>query len=144
MLEHTIMRSIVRVAHSARRRPKDESREERGKCRGFGHVLDLLTEQDGITQQKIAERLDIRPQSASEAICNMEAQGLLTRQINEQDRRSCRIYITPAGRIRQAELLNMRIENAKRVLSPLTEEEKNTLLQLLEKVTAAMQDKEGM
>ncbi len=144
MLEHSIMRNIMRVASNARRRPKEQSPDERRKCRGFGHILDLLTQQDGVTQQQIAEMLGIRPQSASEAICNMEAQGLLSRQINEQDRRSCRIYITPAGRIRQAELLNMRIENAKRVLSPLTEEEKNTLLQLLEKVTAAIQDKEGM
>ena len=144
MLEHSIMRNIMRVASGARRRPKEQSREQMGKCRGFGHVLDLLTEQDGITQQQIAESLGIRPQSASEAICNMEAQGLLTRQINEQDRRSCRIYITPAGRVRQGELLNLRIENAKRVLSVLTEDEKNTLLRLLEKVTAGMQDKEGM
>ena len=144
MLEYTIMRSLVRVVHSARRRPKDEPREPQGKCRGFGHILDLLTQQDGITQQQIAEQLDIRPQSASEAICNMEAQGLLTRQINEQDRRSCHIYITPAGRVRQAELLNKRIENAKRIFSPLTEEEKNNLLQLLEKVTVAMQNKEEM
>lgn len=144
MLEHSIMRNIMRVASGARRRPKEQPREKMGKCRGFGHILDLLTEQDGITQQQIAETLDIRPQSASEAIGNMEAQGLLTRQINEQDRRSCRIYITDAGRVRQRELLNMRIENAKRVMSPLTEDEKNTLLHLLEKVTAGMQEKEGM
>ncbi len=144
MLEDHIMRGIVRVAHSARRRPKDEPRQPQGKCRGFGHILDLLTQQDGLTQQQIAEKMDIRPQSASEAICNMESQGLLTRKTNEQDRRSCRIYITPAGRMQQAQLLNIRMENAKRILSPLTEEEKNTLLQLLEKVTAAIQDKEGM
>ena len=144
MLEHSIMRNIVRVASGARRRPKEQPHEQMGKCRGFGHILDLLTEQDGITQQQIAESLNIRPQSASEAIGNMETQGLLTRQINEQDRRSCRIYITAAGRVRQRELLNMRIENAKRVMSPLTEDEKNTLLHLLEKVTAGMQEKEGM
>ena len=144
MLEHSIMRNIMRVASSARRRPKEQSPQQRGKCRGFGHILDLLIQEDGITQQQIAESLGIRPQSASEAISNMEAQGLLTRKANKQDRRSCRIYITPAGRIRQAELLNMRIENAKRVLSPLTEDEKNMLLQLLEKVTAAISDKEGM
>lgn len=144
MLEHSIMRNIMRVASGARRRPKEQSAEQQGKCRGFGHILDLLVREDGITQQQIAESLGIRPQSASEAIGNMEAQGLLTRKTNEQDRRSCRIYITPAGRIRQGELLNLRIENAKRVLSPLTEDEKNTLLQLLEKVTAAIGDKEGM
>lgn len=144
MLEHIIMRSLIRVAHSARRRPKEEPGEHRKKHRGFGHILDLLTQEDGLTQQQIAERLDIRPQSASEAICSMESQGLLIRKTNEQDRRSSLIYITPAGRVRQAELLQMRIENAKRVLSPLTEEEKNTLLQLLEKVSADMQDKEEM
>lgn len=144
MLEDQIMRGIVRIAHGARRRPKDEPREQRGKCRGFGHILDLLIGQDGLTQQQIADKMDIRPQSASEAISAMENQGLLIRKINEQDRRSCRIYITPAGRMQQAELSNMRMENAKRIFSPLTEDEKNTLLQLLEKVTAVIGDKEGM
>ena len=139
-LEHTIMRRVMRIASQSRRRPSHPLREGAPKCHGFGHILDLLSQNDGLRQQQIAELLDIRPQSASEAIANMEQAGLVRREPDEQDRRSSRIYITPEGQQRQAELLARRVENARRVLAPLTEEEKKTLLKLLEKVTDALQE----
>ncbi len=142
-LEYTIMRRVIRVASQTRRKLPQPPRGEHPKCRGFGHVLDLLSANDGLSQQQIAGMLDIRPQSASEAIANMEQAGLIRREINEQDRRSCLIYITPEGKERQTQLQNERIQNAKRVLSPLSEDEKLTLLQLLEKVTAALNKEEN-
>ena len=145
-LEHMIMRRVMRIASQARRKHEklpQLSREEQPKCRGFGHILDLLTEQNGLSPQQIAASLDIRPQSASEAISNMEQSGLVYRQTNEQDKRSSLIYITTEGQMRQKELLDERIEKAKRVFSPLTEEEKETLLSLLNKVTDALQKEEN-
>ena len=139
-LEHTIMRRVMRIASQTRRKMPHPPRGEKPKCHGFGHILDLLSQMDGLRQQQIAEHLDIRPQSASEAIANMEQAGLVRRETDEQDRRSSRIYITPEGQRQQAELLARRIENARRVLAPLTEEEKKTLLTLLEKVTDALQE----
>lgn len=139
-LEHTIMRCIMRIASRSRRKPQQPPCGEHPKHRGFGHILDLLSENDGLSQQQIAGMLDIRPQSASEAISNMEQAGLVHRIVNERDRRSCLIYITPEGKKRQTELHNERIRNAKRVFAPLTEEEKKQLLALLEKVTVAIQE----
>ena len=139
-MEHTIMRRIMRIASQSRRKPSHPSREGMPKCRGFGHILDLLSQNDGLRQQRIAELLDIRPQSASEAIANMEQAGLVRRETDEKDRRSTRIYITSEGQQRQAELLAHRMENARRVLAPLTDEEKKTLLMLLEKITDALQE----
>lgn len=139
-LEHTIVRRVMRIASQSRRKPPQPPRGHFPKCKGFGHILDLLSENDGLSQQQIAGILDIRPQSASEAIASMEAGGLIRREVNELDRRSCLIYITPEGKQRQAELLNERIQNAKRVLAPLNEEEKKLLLELLNKVTSALQE----
>jgi len=138
--EHRIMGRIMRIASQSRRKPPHVPGGEAHKCRGFGRVLDILSENDGLRQQQIAELLDIRPQSASEAIANMEHAGLIRRETDEQDRRSSRVYITPEGKARQAELLAQRVENARRVLAPLSEEEKQTLLALLEKVTDALQE----
>ena len=134
------MRRVMRIASQTRRKMPHTHGQDGHKCRGFGHILDLLSQNDGLRQQKIAELLDIRPQSASEAIANMEQAGLVRREPDEQDRRSSRVYITPEGQQRQAELLARRVENAQRVLSPLTEEEKKTLLMLLEKITDALQE----
>lgn len=138
-LEHSIMGRIMRIASHSRRKPPHPPRGEFPKHHGFGRILDLLSKNDGLRQQQIAELLDIRPQSASEAVANMEQAGLIRREIDAQDRRSSRIYITPEGQQRQSEILAQRIENARRVMSPLTDEEKQTLLTLLEKVTDALQ-----
>ena len=102
-----------------------------------------LSDLDGITQQQIAADLDIRPQSASEALAGMEQQGLIERQTNDRDRRSSLVYITPKGAERQKQLREERIQNAQRIMAPLTEEEKEILLGLLTKITSALQkDKE--
>lgn len=138
-LEHSVMERIMRIASQSRRKPPQPPRGDAPKCHGFGRILDLLAENDGLRQQQIAELLDIRPQSASEAIANMEQAGLVCRAADEQDRRSTRVYITAEGQKLQTESLNWRIANARRVMAPLTEEEKETLLALLEKVTDALQ-----
>ena len=138
--EQRIMGSIMCIAaHSRRKHPK-LSRADRRKCRGFGRTLDLLSQNDGLTQLQIAQALGIRPQSASEAIVTMENQGLVRKEVNPNDRRSRLIFITEAGAQRQQELQDERLHNSLRIFAPLCEEEKAALLTLLEKVTSALQE----
>ena len=133
-LEHILMCRLMRIASQSRRKPPHPPHGNTEKHHGFGRILDLLSENDGLRQQQIAEFLDIRPQSASEAIANMEQAGFVRREPDEQDRRSSRVYITEEGKRRQKESLNRRIQNAKRVMAPLDEAEKETLLRLLDKI----------
>ena len=142
-LEHSIMERIMRIASQTRRKPPHTHKPQGHKCHGFGRILDLLAVNVGLRQQQIAELLDIRPQSASEAIANMEQANLVKRETDEQDRRSSRIYITAEGQRLQAESLAWRIQNAKRVMLPLTEDEKQTLFALLEKVTNTLTKEES-
>ena len=139
-LEHRIMKNMMRIAANARRKHNGVTREHPHSCYGYGHILDLLSEHDGLTQQEISEAIGIRPQSASEAIVNMKKQGLISKQTNEQDRRSSLVFITDKGKARQAELMHERQQNAKRIFAPLSEEEKTVLLNLLDKVSAAQQE----
>lgn len=140
MLEHIILRNMMRIAANARRRSRAHHAGACKRPHGFGHILDILTERDGLTQQQIAQQMDIRPQSVSEAIAAMEQQGLVCRQTSETDRRSSVVYITPEGRTRQAELLGERIQNARRIMEPLSVQEKDTLLRLLQKITDSLQE----
>lgn len=143
-LEHEIMKCVVRIASSGRRRHQPTPCADKPKFWGYSRILDVLSKNDGLSQRDIAEILGIRPQSASEAISSMEGQGLVEKQINEQDKRSCLIYITQAGKDRQVALRNARIENARRIFEPLTDTEKETLLLLLNKATDALEEnKEG-
>ena len=139
-IEQAIMRNLMRIASNSRRKRYDMPREEAHRCRGFGHILDLLSKNDGLSQKQLADMLDIRPQSISEAITAMESYGLIRKEISEQDKRCALVYITEAGAERQAKLLEERRQNAKRIFGALDEEEKDTLLALLEKVTSALQE----
>lgn len=139
-LEHEIMKSVMRIVSGGRRRHRLSSNADRHKFWGYGRILDVLSRTDGLSQREIAELLDIRPQSASEAIASMEGQGLVEKRANEQDKRSSLIYITQAGRQRQIDIRKEQIENARRIFEPLTNEEKETLLALLNKATSALQE----
>lgn len=139
-LEHEIMKYVVRIASGGRRRHHPAPNADKPKFCGYGHILDVLSKNDGLSQRQIAEMLHIRPQSASEAIASMEGQGLVEKRTNERDKRSSLVYITQEGRQRQIDLRNERIENARRIFEPLTENEKETLLELLNKVASALQE----
>lgn len=139
-IEYEIMKSFVRIASGGRRRHQHACNSEKPQFRGYGRILDVLSQNDGVSQREIAELLNIRPQSASEAIASMESQGLVEKLTKEQDKRCSLIYITQAGRERQIALQNERIENARRIFEPLSEQEKETLLKLLNKVAATLQE----
>lgn len=138
--EYEIMKCVVRIMSNSRRKHRHTHGEGARGCRGFGHILDLLSEHDGLSQRQIADMLDIRPQSISEAIATLEERGLIRKEINEQDRRGLLVYITEDGLKTQTELHNERVRNAKRIFAAISEEEKQTLLELLEKVTTALQE----
>lgn len=140
ILEHEMMKCVIRIASGGRRRLLHPPKENGARFFGYGHILDLLTQNEGLSQREISEALNIRPQSASEAITSMESQGLVEKRANEQDKRSSLIYITQEGRDRQIAIREERICNAKRIFAPLTDEEKETLFALLNKTTAALQE----
>ena len=139
-LEHEIMKCVVRIASGGRRRLGSAPGSDKPRFWGYGRILDVLSHNDGLSQREIAQLLNIRPQSASEAIASMEGQGLIEKRSNELDKRSSLIFITQAGRQRQIDLRSERIENARRIFEPLNEHEKETLLALLNKAASALQE----
>lgn len=96
-------------------------------------ILHILSKSGRMTQKELTEQLGIRPGSASEIIKKLESAGLITRQSNSEDRRTVDIALTDAGRA-QAEASSS--QNTKHTLfDVLSEEEKQQLLALLEKVS---------
>ena len=130
-IEELLMRNLKHTHASARRR---HTTEDGQKKRGYGHILDLLPENSGLSQQQIADSLMIRPQSVSEALSTLEADGYIRKEASSSDKRITLIYITEQGCIQRETLRQMRKEHAIEYFSVLTEEEKEQLLQLLEKL----------
>ena len=135
-LEQQLMHSLRRTMSAMRRHPRGHGGHHHGKPRGFGHILELLAAGDGVSQQQLADRLGIRPQSVSEAVTLLEKRGFARKEASEKDRRVTLIYITGEGRAHAAELAGERKDHAERFFAVLTREEKETLLNLLNKLNA--------
>ena len=109
--------------------------EENGCHHGTGRILSKLVHQgDGISQAALAEKMNIRPQSMSEALTRLEEHGLIRRLPNPQDKRGTLVYLTDEGRFREAELAERRRQTADSLLCVLNESEKDTLATLLGKI----------
>lgn len=99
-------------------------------------ILGILFETGPITQKELTQRLGIQPGSASEVIAKLEDSGCIVRTLSETDRRTMDVQLTEQGRSIAEEFCLKRIERQREMFSGITEEEKETLLSLLEKVNA--------
>lgn len=131
-----LMKLVTRTAAHIRRRPrKDGAPGDSPRCtKGYGHILDLLSESEGLSQQEIALQMDIRPQSVSEAITSLEARGYVIRKPDPEDKRVARILITDEGLAHRQQMKAERRAFANQFFQILSEEEKATLADLLSKL----------
>ncbi len=114
--------------------PQPPHRPPRGGMHAPGRILDLLLHEDGVSQNTLASKLNVRPQSLSEMLGKMEERGHITRRANENDKRETLVFLTETGRKIHAEFYNRRLECAKTFLAPLSEAEQAQLLLLLRKL----------
>ena len=97
----------------------------------------LLEHEDGLRQKAIAEEMHIGPSSTSEFIDKLEQTGYIERRPDPDDGRATRIYLTEKGKARAYELEDERKERFASLFTALTDEEKEQLLALLDKLAAA-------
>ena len=90
--------------------------------------------QEGITQKDLAFLLGIRPQSAGEMLQKLEDHGLVERRKSETDARAIQLFLTEEGRAHAEEIDRMRKVVAEDVFSVLTDEEKEQLAVILDKL----------
>lgn len=99
-------------------------------------ILILLRETKGMTQKELTARLGVQPGSASEVLNKLEQGGLISRTPSETDHRTMDIRLTPDGEALAKEASAKRAERHEQMFAVLSEEEKDTLIALLERVNA--------
>lgn len=90
----------------------------------------------GLRQKDLGEAIGINPSSLSEQIDRLEADRYLERRANPDDKRSTLIFLTEKGKARAYEVQDERQQAAREFCAGLTEEEQETLIQLLDKLLA--------
>ena len=99
-------------------------------------ILIILNELKTITQRDLTEHLGIQPGSASEILSKLESAGLIIRTQNETDRRTTDVSLTDTGRELAVKALAQRQRLHEEMFSCISEEEKEKLLSLLERIYA--------
>ncbi|MCA3350710.1 MAG: winged helix-turn-helix transcriptional regulator [Roseomonas sp.] len=87
----------------------------------------------------LAAAIGIDATSTGQALTLFEARGLVRREPNPADRRANAFSLTPAGAALRAEMAGPVRDVARRLLSPLSEAEGETLLLLLSRVVDSHQ-----
>ena len=101
-------------------------------------ILSILSLNDnGISQRQLSNILGTRPQSTGEVLVKMEQNSLIRRETDENDNRINLVYLTGDGK-KRAQLLNENTEEHPDIFDCLTEEEKASLLQMLNIVLSSV------
>ena len=102
---------------------------------GYGRILAYISDNDGLTQSELADLLDIRPQSLTRALSDLEDRGMVRRERSKTDRRIISLYITDKGTEAHEQIDEIRSRRAESLFSCYTEEEKEMLIGLLRRFT---------
>lgn len=114
-----------------------------GKGPGRGHGMFRSRERllvfigdhpEGVWQKDLAADAGINASSASEVLARLEADGYIVRTPDENDKRAVRLTLTDAGKERADAIRAERSSVLENAFSKLTEEEKQTLSDLLDKL----------
>lgn len=113
----------------------------KGKCgrrRGQERVLTMVSMKEGINQKDLAFLLGIRPQTLGEMLQKLEERGMVERKKSEADGRVIEVTLTDKGRERAAEIAERRAVAAADMFAVLTEEEKEQLGAILDKLAGEL------
>lgn len=97
-------------------------------------ILRLISENEPISQVKLAAYLSIRPQSISDTLMKLERDGYISRSKNEKDKREILVSLTEEGKQRCTEVQAARTNQLSDFLAPLTPEERERLFSLIKKL----------
>ncbi len=97
-------------------------------------LLFIAAHPEKVWQKDIADEEGINASSVSEMISRLEADGFLVRQSDENDKRAMVLRLTEKGEERAAEIRAEREAMLSELFAKLTDEEKQTLSDLLDKL----------
>jgi len=97
-------------------------------------VLDVLYHKGSLSINQITQSVLSTGGNMTVVINNMEKLKLISRCIDPADKRSNLISITDEGRRRFEVIFPNHLKDLEKIFSPLTDEEKNSLINLLKKI----------
>lgn len=130
---------ILEILRKMTRNTKRHSHH--GRHHHGGHkILQVLNQEGEMIAKDLAEKLDIRPSSLSEALDRLEKRGLIKRTIDENDQRRTLISLSDdakkkmSGRKQQKDDLELKINQA------LSKEEIDQFIKISDKIINVLRE----
>jgi len=109
---------------------------------GQSKLLQLIAKNEGIIQRDLAEQMDMRPSSMTEALGRLEQLNLILRKRDEKDQRSMHIYLTNKGKEIVEDAIRSEEEFMKKftdiVFKEISEEEIEKMLAITSKLCKSL------
>lgn len=99
-----------------------------------GVVLRIVAMRESLSIKEIAELLQVSGSAVTQIVDSLVKAGLLMRETNPEDRRTLRLSLTGEGKSKLEEFKRIHLENLGQILSPLNEQELQTLRDLVLKI----------
>jgi MarR family 2-MHQ and catechol resistance regulon transcriptional repressor len=125
---------VLMRAHRAVLRHAEKSIEPSGLGISDFAVLEVLLNKGPQQVNEIGRRVDLTSGSITTAIDRLEARGLVVRELDNADRRSRIVRLTPAGRAHIREVFAQHANALEAASSGLTKTERKSLIELLKKL----------
>lgn len=131
--EDSALMLLLRIAHRYLNSGYAKMKAEGIHPRQFP-ILQILYEQDDMTQNEIARRLDNRPSTVTVSLKRLERAGLVERRQDEKDQRMVRVRLTDKARMLFDRLPALIEENERRILAGLSDAEICLLKRMLRQI----------
>ena len=105
--------------------------------------LDYLAKHPGSRLSQLTEALNYKAASVSGMVSTLEAKGLVRKMTEPDDARALSLALTEEGQNVVFEIDKFRNMRVEKILEKLNQEEKQTLLDLLEKALAAAEENQN-
>ena len=134
---------MVRNAHRAYDRLLGEQLAKHNVLSGQYSLLRVLWHEDNLSQIEVAKRMKIERASLTIMLNTVEKAGLISRNVDANDRRKLLISLTRKGRALESALIPLGTRVNTIALEGLSERETSTLRSLLGRVIANLESPVG-
>ena len=102
-------------------------------------ILIELWNKDGLSQQELVERADLKQATIANTLARMERDGLITREPNPEDARSRLIMLTEHARALQSSSTEIAKAINQEALAVLSADEQKQFLEMVQKIILKQQ-----
>ena len=128
--EDCIGRQLI-LLRGAQQHYLDRALRELGLYCGQDTLLLHVSQEEGLTQVQLAQRICCEPQTINKTLRRMQNAGLIERRSDPEDGRLTRVYLTPHGRALVQPLQEILSCCEQRLTAGLTHEERLLVRRLL-------------